>query len=193
MRGRPVREVVDPFDQVCDITASLDFLETEPRVDPQRIGIWGSSYGGGHAVYVGARDSRIQAIVAQVAPYRPMGGDEFEARASSRAAGKARGEFGPIPPAADGAPGLAGTPDLAKMIRYRPIDTAERIRVPTLIIDAEREDLFDREQNGVALYEIVRKNTAAEYRTYPCRHYEIYDKYYREASTLALDWFTRYL
>ena len=193
VRARPVREVVDPFDQVLDITHCLDYLAAEPRVDPDRIGIWGSSYGGGHAVYVGARDPRIKAIVSQVAPQQPPSSDEYAAHARGRAVARARGEIGPIPPEADGVPGLAGTPDVAKMIHYRPMDGAEHIRVPTLVIDAENEELFDRTRNGIVLAEIVSRHAPAEYRTYPCLHYEIYEKYYREASTLARDWFTRHL
>ena len=51
-----IRELVDPLDQYEDIQSCLYFLEGDPRVDTTRIGIWGSSFGGGHAVMVGATD-----------------------------------------------------------------------------------------------------------------------------------------
>ena len=38
-----------------------------PAMRPGRIGLWGSSYSGGHVVYVAARDPRVKAIVSQVA------------------------------------------------------------------------------------------------------------------------------
>jgi len=37
-----------------------------PEVDPDRIGIWGSSYSGGHVLVVGAIDRRVKAVVSQV-------------------------------------------------------------------------------------------------------------------------------
>jgi len=79
------------------------------------------------------------------------------------------------------------------MACYRPIDTADKIRAPTLVIDAEQEELFDRMQNGHLLSEIVSKNAPTRYITFPCTHYEIYDRYYRDASNLARDWFITYL
>jgi len=35
-------------------------------VDPDRIGVWGSSYAGGHAIVLGATDRRLHAVVSQV-------------------------------------------------------------------------------------------------------------------------------
>ena len=39
---------------------------TGPEVDGQRIGIWGTSYGGGHVLTVGAVDRRVRCVVSQV-------------------------------------------------------------------------------------------------------------------------------
>ena len=136
----------------------------------------------------------MKAIVLQVSSQG--GGDATPAAreiAQERATARARGDAEPIPQGTDGVSGLAGTPDLPKMARYRPLDTADRIRVPTLVIDAEHEELMDRLQNGHVLYEIVRKHALAEYRVFPCTHYEIYDKHYREASSLARDFLVRQL
>ena len=46
-----VRELVDPLDQQEDIDAAITFMEGEPYADPSRIGIWGSSFGGGHVIW----------------------------------------------------------------------------------------------------------------------------------------------
>jgi dienelactone hydrolase len=191
IRARAVREVVDPFDQIRDIANCLDFLEGEPPVDTERIGLWGSSYGGGHVVFTAAHDARIKAVVAQVGAQQPAAASIALGRA--RAIARARGAIGPIPPAEDGVPGLAGTPDLAKMAHYCPLATADKIRVPTLVIDAEQEELFDRKQNGYLLNQIVSKNATSRYVTFPCKHYAIYDTYYRDASNLARDWFITHL
>jgi len=56
VRARAIRELVDPFDQTEDIICCMDFLSGEPGVDPGRIGLWGTSFGGGHAVYVAANE-----------------------------------------------------------------------------------------------------------------------------------------
>jgi hypothetical protein len=191
VRAHPLRKVVDPYDQIRDITSCLDYLESHPNVDPERIGLWGTSYGGGHVVYMAAHDPRVKAIVAQVSAQSPalIASD----RARERAAARARGEASPFPPAEDAVPGLAGIPDLAKMRLYRPLATAQQIRVPLLVIDAEEEELFDRMQNGHAVYEIVRSNAPARYATFPCKHYAVYDEFYRAASNLARDWFTLHL
>ena len=193
IRARPVREVVDPFDQMRDIANCLDFLDGEQQVDQNRIALWGSSYGGGHVTFMGAHDSRVKAIVSQVGAVLPGGTLVSSGVARARAVARARGEIGAIPPAEDGVAGLAGIPDFAKMVRYRPLDHADKIRVPTLVIDAEQEELFDRMENGHALYEIVRKNAPSRYVTFPCKHYAIYEQYYHEASNLARDWFLEHL
>jgi hypothetical protein len=41
-------------------------LEGRPEVDPARIGLWGTSYAGGHALVLGATDKRVACVVAQV-------------------------------------------------------------------------------------------------------------------------------
>ncbi|OUS88561.1 alpha/beta hydrolase [Rhodococcus sp. NCIMB 12038] len=50
-----------------DFAAAIAFARTLDGVDPERIVIWGTSYGGGHALSVAASDKRIAAVVAQVA------------------------------------------------------------------------------------------------------------------------------
>lgn len=50
-----------------DYAAAVRFARGLDGVDPDRIALWGTSYGGGHALAVAARDPRIAAVVAQVA------------------------------------------------------------------------------------------------------------------------------
>src|SRR5579864_9816095 len=42
------------------------YASTLPEVDPARIGIWGSSYSGGHVLVVAAIDRRVKCVVSQV-------------------------------------------------------------------------------------------------------------------------------
>jgi uncharacterized protein len=57
---------VDPWVQIADWRRAISYLESHPGVDPDRIGLWGTSYGGGHAIVLGATDRRLRAVVAQV-------------------------------------------------------------------------------------------------------------------------------
>jgi uncharacterized protein len=45
---------------------AITFAETLDGTDPDRIGIWGSSYSGGHVLVVGAIDRRVKCVVSQV-------------------------------------------------------------------------------------------------------------------------------
>jgi uncharacterized protein len=63
--GSP-RNDIDPWVQIADWRRAISFLESQPFVDPDRIGLWGSSYAGGHAIVLGATDRRLRAVVAQV-------------------------------------------------------------------------------------------------------------------------------
>ncbi len=63
--GSP-RSDVEPWAQMADWRRAISFLESHPHVDADRIGLWGSSYAGGHAIVLGATDRRLRAVVAQV-------------------------------------------------------------------------------------------------------------------------------
>jgi uncharacterized protein len=63
--GTPRLEI-DPWAQVRDYRHAITYAITLPETDASRIGIWGSSYSGGHVLVVGAIDRRVKAVVAQV-------------------------------------------------------------------------------------------------------------------------------
>ncbi len=63
--GEP-RHDVDPWTQIADWRRAISYLETRPEVDRTRIGLWGTSYSGGHAIVLGATDRRVRCVVAQV-------------------------------------------------------------------------------------------------------------------------------
>src|ERR1700756_2744838 len=63
--GEP-RQEIDPWQQVSDYRDAITFAETLPETDPARIGVWGSSYSGGHVLVVGAIDRRVKCVVSQV-------------------------------------------------------------------------------------------------------------------------------
>jgi fermentation-respiration switch protein FrsA (DUF1100 family) len=63
--GEP-RQEIDPWQQVRDYRHAITYAGTLDDVDSTRIGVWGSSYSGGHVLVVGAIDRRVKAVVAQV-------------------------------------------------------------------------------------------------------------------------------
>ena len=55
-----------PLEQIDDIRNAISFVETLPEVDPERIGLWGTSFGGANAPYAAALDTRVKVVVGQV-------------------------------------------------------------------------------------------------------------------------------
>jgi fermentation-respiration switch protein FrsA (DUF1100 family) len=64
--GGTQRGDIDPWRQIADWRRAISYLEARPEVDPTRIGLWGTSYAGGHAIVLGATDRRLRCVVAQV-------------------------------------------------------------------------------------------------------------------------------
>src|SRR5260370_4822141 len=54
---------VDPMAQVRDYQDAISFAQTLPEVDKNRIGIWGTSYTGGHLLLVPALDNPVKWLV----------------------------------------------------------------------------------------------------------------------------------
>jgi len=63
--GEP-RQEIDPWGQVWDFRCALDWLQGRADVDPDRLGLWGSSFSGGEAIIVAACDERVRAVAANV-------------------------------------------------------------------------------------------------------------------------------
>lgn len=63
--GAP-RHDIDPMVQVADWRVALSYLAARPEVDHDQLGIWGSSYSGGHALILAASDQRVKCVVSQV-------------------------------------------------------------------------------------------------------------------------------
>jgi uncharacterized protein len=55
-----------PYSRVADVQAALTFLGAQPEVDAERLGIYGTSYGGATVVWVAAIDPRVKCVVAVV-------------------------------------------------------------------------------------------------------------------------------
>jgi len=121
--GKP-RQEIDPWQQVRDYRDAITFAETLAETDPQRIGIWGSSYSGGHVLVIGAIDRRVKCVAAQVplisghnnarrlirADYWTAVQGMFDADRRNRYAGKPPGMI-PVVAEDPSAPSALPTPD----------------------------------------------------------------------------------
>ena len=197
VRARPVLEIVDPLDQNRDINNALDYLLAEPSVDTNRIGLWGSSFGGGHVIYVAGHDSRVKAVVSQVpgmGPQPDAGGfaqmSEYDQEIASS---MAKGTINTIPRPEGFPESLQGVGDVRTMWRYLPRVAAGKIRVPILIIDQEDEEYGGRENSGQAAYEAIKDHAEVKYHVFPGTHYDVYSKNYQEGARMARDWFLQHL
>jgi len=65
--GEP-RGEIDPVAQMRDYRHAVTYASTRADVDPERIGIWGTSYTGGLVLIASATDRRVRCVVSQV-PY----------------------------------------------------------------------------------------------------------------------------
>src|SRR5882757_8753887 len=60
------RSRLAPYSRVADVQAALTYIGTLPEVDPDRLGIYGTSYGGATVVWTGAIDARVKCVVSVV-------------------------------------------------------------------------------------------------------------------------------
>lgn len=199
-KARAIRWQMDFQDQTTDIRNAIAFMAGEPNVDPKRIGILGTSYGGGLVTWTAAYDPRLKCAAVQVPG---MGGGRsltFYQNAYSLMTRQARGETEPIP-YVNGAPTgkMASYAHMryntAKDVAFDAIRAAQDVKIPMLIIDAGREELMDITKNGGQVAEILRsKGSTVKYHVIPdMDHYGVYGPKFQEALDMELAWFNEHL
>jgi dipeptidyl aminopeptidase/acylaminoacyl peptidase len=196
-----VRWQMDFTDQTQDIRAAISFLAGQPGVDAERIGIMGTSYGGGLVTWVAANDPRVKCVVAQVPGMGGGRGPAAEQRAYELLTRQARGETEPVPFETGKPTGAMARYEQmrynpAKGIGFNPIEAAAKIKVPMLLVLAEKEELMDNKQNGGKVYEIIKAKgdvPVALHAVKDITHYGIYTDGFEEATKLELEWFGKHL
>ncbi|WP_287154097.1 alpha/beta fold hydrolase [Candidatus Solincola tengchongensis] len=63
--GQP-RNLVNPWRHLRDWRHALSYVRSLKEVDGSRVGLWGSSYSGGHALVTASRDEGVRAVAVQV-------------------------------------------------------------------------------------------------------------------------------
>jgi len=194
-KTRELREVVDPLDQAEDIFSAINWVTSDPQVEPSSIGLWGTSFSGGLTVYVAARDKRVKAIVSQVGsmgwgPYT----DRFVREWNSKGGQRARGEIEYPQPGVKEVGSLRGGMVWEKLARFRPYEDADQLRnVAALFIVAKNEELFRNEDHSLAVFN--KLSGVKDYLEIPnIKHYDIYSGAVRKTATkAATNWFEKNL
>ena len=200
VKAKPIRWQMDMADQTLDIRSTVSFLAGEPCVDAKRINIFGTSYGGGLVIWVAGNDRGVKCVVAQVPG---MGGGRPPTalqQAYALSTKQARGETEPVPFETGRLGGkMAAYAQMranpAKSLGYSPFEAATKITAPTLIVVAEKEDLFSNEENGKKVFDTLTKNkVSAEYQVLPgISHYGVYREAFDDATRTEVAWFKRHL
>jgi len=210
-----------PLEQIDDIRNAISFVETLPEVDSNRIGLWGTSFGGANAPYAAGVDTRIKAVVGQVGfgdggrfllDTRRFGEREelLQAVAEDRCrravegVGKRLNPFDALNSAQtygfvretlkDVAPSQIDISweTIEKTLEYKPIEVIDRIAPRALLLIGARDDDLCRIEGYEKLYERAREPKKLV--VLPITHYEIYGgKWLDESSRVACEWFERFL
>lgn len=197
--GKPIRWQMNLMDQTFDIRAAISFLQGEPDVDPERIGLFGSSYGGGLVTLMAAIDPRVKCAAAQVGGLGIGAAADKFGYALLRQ--QARGETEPVPIETGK---LGGQLSRYEQMRRNPArsvgfgekyEVVGRIRIPMIFVDAEHEELLNTKENGEKFAAILKANgVPVEYHVIPgISHYGIYREGFTEATRLELAWFDKHL
>ena len=187
--------------EVEDFRAAVSFLQGEAGVDPQRIGIWGSSNGGTIVIAVAATDARVKAVVSQVsgAPPSARGPAPIDAPMLDDAIRRARSGQGAE---ADGGFSFRSKVDMWSTQRnrdLRPGSMLDQIPPTThiLYLPAENDELSGRGGAGAiaATKYLTERGVTAQVIVLPeLTHFQAYSYTgFDIGSTLAANWFLKYL
>ncbi|KAH9247251.1 hypothetical protein BASA81_015194 [Batrachochytrium salamandrivorans] len=203
IQARSVRKIVDPEWQLRDIDSALAFASSEPGVDINRIGLWGSSFGGGHALAIAGRnDPRVNAVVCQIGSINTHANwvnrhPQYRGAKAIRELSSLHARGSVFPWDISKPAGLDGMPNLPKTVFEHTKNTIESVRnilVPTMILAAQDEELFLNSKNSELVYDLIKTKVPAELDYLPGKHYDAYGgESYKKGLARAIDWFTIYL
>ena len=185
--------------QTEDIRAAISFVAGEPNVDKERIGLWGSSYGGGLVTWMAGNDPRVKCVVAQVPG---MGGAKRPAAmkyAYDLATKQARGETEPVPIETGKMGGkMAAYEHMrvnpVKNIGFNALDAAAKITAPALFVVAENEELSSNDTVESVHKALLERDVPSNLHVIPgIAHYGVYGEGFEEATRIELEWFDEHL
>ena len=190
--------------EVDDYRAAISYLQGEPGVDPDGIGLWGSSNAGSVVIAVAAIDARPKAVVSQVAGPRPAPRGPAPPPTAAQAAmmddaiKRARtGQGAEV----DGGFSFKSKIDLFGNFRNRDIragSTLDQIAQTTkiLFLPAEKDELTGGPAGAQEATRYLNgRGVTAQTIVYPeLTHFQAYSNTgFEVGSTLAAEWFVKYL
>jgi uncharacterized protein len=216
--GRP-RQELDPILQQRGYQDAITFMINHPEIDGARIGIWGTSYSGGHVLGVASSDRRVKAVVSQAMTisghhnlklrhtqtgYRALR-ESWEADRAARARGA---EPVLVPAFGEGSASVKFSMSRPEEHRrnwrneitlrswelydqYEPAAFIERVSPTPLLMIVGLEDTLTPAADALAAYE--RALAPKHLLLIAGEHYDAYLDQFEMTSTAARDWFTRYL
>ncbi len=186
--------------EVADFRAAVSFLQGEPGVDPDRIGIWGSSNGGSVVIAVAAADARVKAVVSQVAGPRPAPRAPVQMAANNLKDAIQRVRDG------QGAEVDGGFSFRSKIDQWsnqrnrdvRPGQILDQIRPTTavLFLPAEKDELTQGPGGAIEAAKFLSgRGVPSQAIVFPgLSHFQAYSYAgFEVGSNLAADWFLKYL
>ncbi len=199
IKVKALRWQMNYTDQTADIRAAISFIAGEPHVDPNRIGLWGSSYGGGLVTWVAGNDPRVKCVAAQVPG---MAGTRTPAaikNAYDLASKQARGEVEPVPVETGKLTGKMATyanmrVNPVKNIGFSATEAATKINVPALFVLAENEELSSNAIVEAVLKSLQERHVPSSIHVIKgITHYGVYGEGFDEATRVEMEWFAQYL
>ncbi|MBU6320837.1 MAG: prolyl oligopeptidase family serine peptidase [Alphaproteobacteria bacterium] len=199
-RVRIKRTNLNNVEEVKAFRAAVSFLQGEPGVDPERIGVWATSNGGTVLATVLATDARIRAAVIHVNGVTPSrgGARDLSGEALSDAVRRVRTGQG-----AETGAGFSFKTQVDLWYRTRNRDAAPGPlldRIPTttavLFLPAEKDELIGGNRSALAASAaLTARGAPSQVITFPgLTHFQPYSGAgFRAGSTLAADWFVRFL
>src|SRR5215471_434234 len=191
------RTNLNNFRETEDFRAAISYIQTEPGVDPERIGVWGSSNGASVVLMVAALDARAKAVVAQVGGAGGIGASGPVAVSPQMIEdGVKRARTGQGAEV-DGGFSFRSKIDMwsGQVNReFRPGALLDRIPETTKIlwIPAEKDELIP--PRGVQAASKAFKGTSQVVEVPHLTHFQIYSfAGFEVSSNLAADWFLKYL
>jgi alpha-beta hydrolase superfamily lysophospholipase len=212
---------ISPTNQIVDIRNAITFLRSLPETDKDKIGLWGTSYGGANAIATAARDKRIKCLVVQLTfgdgervVTAGMGDDDKKklvdtlAKVWSKTVTSNRGLMVPLMKVLSDEQSqrfyekyVGSFPALdiripllttRETIEHKPEKLLPEIDVPILIVGAEN-DKVNPVSESLSLFE--KANEPKElYIVKNAEHYQVYEgEKFEEVAEKELAWLNRFL
>ncbi|ELY3087592.1 alpha/beta hydrolase [Klebsiella aerogenes] len=216
-RGRLV-----PAMQIEDILSVVQWVKHQPELDAQRIGLWGTSFGGCHVFGVAAKAPEIKCIVSQLAfadgedivtgKMSPAEKDAFLAtldKMAEKQINTGKEMFVGITRVLNDVESKAFFEEnkvrypkmdikipfltVRETLQYKPAQNASQVTCPTLVVVASGDTVNPPEQ-GKALFEAVAAKDKQFFEVRDARHYDVYTgEYFRHAAGAQIAWFKKHL